>query len=305
MTLRLVYRIYGGENMKGRPDYYSKALCLASFLRAAEAADAQVVLLADGDLPDHLMSMVQGRGEVAHIPGGPVGMRKSYLSGLNFPRLRGWPNDDIVYFSEDDYLHAPDAFVHLTSAAAALGEASYFALYASTPDRPAFGPGIPLVPPKDWVQRPTREVNGQRWVNVPSTASTFGARVGTLRADRGIFLQGMLPYRTRHLDHELCVVYQGRFPYSFPELFLGPTETRYRTGVKAFLANAVLTPFRVAYQLRSMTRRRHPHLLYAADPNLACHMETQFLSPGVDWEVLATSTIQWAQGAGLQLGQVS
>jgi hypothetical protein len=305
MTLRLVYRIYGGENLKGRPDYYSKAICLASFLRAAEAADAQVVLLADGDLPDHLTAMVQGRGEVAHIPGGPVGMRKSYLSGLDFPRLRKWQDEDIVYFSEDDYLHAPDAFVHLRSAAAALEEASYFALYASTPDHPAFGPDIPLVPPKDWTQHPTREINGQQWVNVPSTASTFGARVGMLRADRGIFLQGMLPYRTRHLDHELCVVYQGRFPYSFADLFLGPTETRYRTGVKALLANGVLTPFRVAYQLRSITRRRHPHLLYAADPNLACHMETQFLSPGVDWEMLAAATTQWAQGAGLLLGPVS
>jgi hypothetical protein len=36
MTLRLVYRSYGGENTKRRPHYYSKVLTLTSFVQAAQ-----------------------------------------------------------------------------------------------------------------------------------------------------------------------------------------------------------------------------------------------------------------------------
>ena len=48
LKLHVVYRLYGGENRKGRPPYYSKRTCLASVLHAAEYADANVVVLADG-----------------------------------------------------------------------------------------------------------------------------------------------------------------------------------------------------------------------------------------------------------------
>ena len=48
MTLRLVYRLYGGENLKRRPSFYSKKTSMASFLHAAEAASADVVTFVDG-----------------------------------------------------------------------------------------------------------------------------------------------------------------------------------------------------------------------------------------------------------------
>lgn len=294
MTLHLVYRLYGGENRKGRPPFYNKRTSLASFLRAADQVDdADVWLLADGPIPDDLRSMALRHGRVVDIPGGPVGMRGSYLAAIKLPARAGWPEDDLVYFSEDDYLYDEFAFTSLTSAASAIPAAGYFALYASTTLHPAFGPGVPFTAPKDWVERPSVQVAGRRWVNVPSTASSFGARVGTLRADFGIFRQGMVPYPSRLLDHETCLVYQGRFPYSATELFLGPPNTRFRSGLKELAANTVLTPFRVAYELRALTRRKDPHLLYAADPNLACHLETEFMGPGVDWAEQAELARSW------------
>lgn len=296
--LHLVYRLFGGENRKGRPEFYSKRTSLASFLRAAEVADADVTILADGPIPADLRAMAEIRGTVVDLINGPVGMRGSYRAALALPGQRGWSDDDVVYFSEDDYLHDPHAFVALREAAGGIPAAGYFALYASTPDHPAFGPQVPFSAPKDWIEMPSANITGRRWVNVPSTASTFGARVGALRADLGIFRQGMIPYPSRLLDHETCLVYQGRFPYSVSELFLGPPNTRFRTGVKALAANTMLTPFRVAYQLRALTRRRHPHLLYAADPNLACHLETEFMSPGVEWSALAEETDEWLTGFG-------
>jgi hypothetical protein len=289
-----VYRVYGGTNSKNRPPYFDKATCLASFLRAAEAADREVIVLANGPIPDELISMVAGRGRLIYLEGGPVKMQKSWLTGLRLPGKQGWPDEDLVYFCEDDYLHVPEALVELEAAAEQIPAAHYFALYGSTPRNPTHGPGVPFQEPASWVAAPEVEVNGRQWVNIPSTASTFGARVGSLKADFGIWWQGTIPYPTRYLDHESNMVLQGRFPYRWTELFAGPPETRYRTGVAELAANIVQTPFRTAYQLRALTRRRTPHLFYAADPNLACHLDLPLISPGTDWAEQARQAQAWA-----------
>jgi len=298
VTLRLVYRCFGGENLKARPAFYSKHLSLASFLRAAEVADADVVFLNDGPVAPEMVELMRPRGDIVALAGAPVGMRASYRAAIELPDTRGWSDDDVAYFCEDDYLHAPTAFTELRSAAEQISAAHYFALYGSTPTHPALGPGIALTFPPGWRHRPDADVDGRRWVNIPSTTSTFGARVGALRQDLGIFRQGMLPYRTRYLDHEICLVYQGQLPYTGAEIVVGPAATRFRSGVRAVAANAVLTPFRVAFELRSLARRRDPHLLYAADPNLACHLETAFMSPGMDWADEARLASEWSAAAG-------
>lgn len=285
MTLRLVYRLYGGQNRKNRPDYFDKYTCLASFLLAADTAGAQPVVLADGPLPPAWRALAERHGRVIDIPHGPVGMRGSFRAALDLPDRLGWPDDDVVYFSEDDYLHLPRAFTALASAADALPTASYFALYAATPDHPT--PDASGTPPWGWNPAPEAVVDGTRWVNVPSTTSTHGARLGALRADLGIIRQGMVPYRSRFLDHEIFMVSQGSYPWRPDELFLDRPVNRFRTGARAVAMNSLLTPFRLAFQARTLTRRRQPHLLYAADPNLACHLETAVLAPGIDWAQVA------------------
>lgn len=303
--VHLVYRLYAGENRKGRPDFYGKRLCLASFLLAARTAREadptggyDVSVLADGPIPADVRDLVGTLGSVVDIPGGPTGMRGSYRAAMAEPDRAGWPDEDVVYFSEDDYLHVPEAFLRLRAAAGTLVPAQYFALYASTPAHPAFGPGVPWGAPAAFRPAPDVVADGATWVNVPSTASTFGARIGALRRDRGIIRQGMLPHRNRLLDHETCLVYQGCPPYRVVDLLLGPEGSRYYSGWRAVAANIVFTPFRVAFQARSLTRRRRPHLLYAADPNLACHLETEFMSPGRDWRAVAERARRWAEQQG-------
>lgn len=285
MTLRLVYRLYGGQNHKNRPDYFDKGTCLSSFLVAARAANAEAIVLADGPLPAHWRSLAERQARVIDIPGGPVGLRGSFRSALRLPDRLGWPDDDVVYFCEDDYLHVPEAFVALQSAIEAIPAAGYFALYASTPDSPT--PDSDGSTPWHWRAAPDVVVDGRRWVNVPSTTSTHAVRLGALRADLGIIRQGMVPYPERFLDHEILMVCQGAFPYSPSELFLDRPSTRFRTGLRAVAANLVLSPFRIAFQIRALTRRKQPHLLYAADPNLACHLESAVLAPHVDWSAVA------------------
>ena len=291
MKLHVVYRLYGGENVKGRPPYYSKRACLASALRASTRADADFVVLADGPIPDDMRAMSERWGRVVDVPGGPIGMRGTFLAGLTYPDQAGWPDEDLVYFCEDDYLHKPDSIVELCRGAQSIDSAHYFALYADTPHYPF----ADHQQPANWEARPAQNVGQTLWVNVPSVTSTFGARIGTLRGDLGLFRQGMIPYPKRLLDYEMFVVVQGYFPYDSAEILFGHEKTRFRTGLRALVANIVLAPFRVAYNVRSLTRRGNPHLLYAADPNLASHMEQEFLAQGTDWEAIATDAVAWAE----------
>ena len=300
-SVRPIYRSYGGENRKGRPAYYSKALCLASFLQATERASVSPVFLNDGPIDPELVAVMSRHGEVVQLSDRPLGMRASYRAALEHPVEAGWSDGDVAYFCEDDYLHRPEAFTALGEAAAAITVADYFALYGGTSRHPVFGPGVPLRFPPGWRHRPDVTAAGTTWVNIPSTASTFGARVSALRADLGIMRQGMVPYRSRLLDHETCLVVQGQPPYTAQEVLIGPAATRFRRGLRAVAENVVLAPFRLAFNLRSLSRRGQPHLLYAADPNLACHLETTFMSPGVDWDVEVARASTWAAEAGLRL----
>ena len=237
MTLRLVYRAYGGENLKNRPSFFSKRVALASFVRAAEEADAEITFLNDGPMPPELTELMAGRGEQVPIPGGPIGLRGSYVKGLLLPSERGWAEDDIVYFCEDDYLHTQDSLTSLIRAAAELKHATYFTLHGNLPrTRADFPPG--------WVPRPSEHVGKTSWMNIPSTTSTFGARVGTIAEDMPIFRQCMRPFRRSFLDHETCLLYQGYQPYDLNGLLAGPIERRGH-GIGAAAKNAFLIPFRL------------------------------------------------------------
>lgn len=293
MQLHVVARLYGGENRKERPAFYSKRASLASLILAAQRANSDFSLLADGPIDDDLRAIASHAGTVVDLPRGPVGMRRSFMAAVDHAVDSSWPSGDLVYFCEDDYLHRPDALNRLGQAAASIADAHYFALYASTPSNPAIPGQAHHISPPGWVAGPDVSVNTTRWVNVPSATSTFGARLGSLRQDRGILRQSLVPYRQRLLDHESFLVMQGRFPYAFRELCMGRASTRFYQGPKLLAANAFLTPFRIAYQLRALTRRNQPHLLYAADPNLASHMESDALALGTDWAEVAEDAQAW------------
>ena len=84
-------------------------------------------------------------------------MRAGYLVSLRFPAQQMWADDDIVYFSEDDYLHLEQAFVALRSASDQIPSAAYFALYARPRETPASVPEYRtpcprtgFIDPRDW-----------------------------------------------------------------------------------------------------------------------------------------------------------
>ncbi|MGY1716352.1 hypothetical protein ACI78R_17960 [Geodermatophilus sp. SYSU D01106] len=296
MAVRALFRSYGGENLKDRPEYYSKLSCLLSFLRAAEAAGVEPVFLNDGPIPEDRLRVMQSAGEVVELPG--VGMRQSYLAGLRLVTDGRWSGDDVAWMSEDDYLYSPEALVRLGQVADAVPEAEYFALYGSTPAHPATEGQVPDDGPRGWRDLAPWEVDGQAWVRIRSTASTFGARIGALTDDLGVFRLCMAPHRHMYRDHDTCLVYQGFEPYTYGELAraaAGLTPGSVRDRIRGMW----LSPFLLATNLRAHRRADRRRILVAADPNLASHMEDALMAPGVDWRAVHEETGAWAADRGL------
>lgn len=293
MTLRIVYRSYGGDNEKDRPAYYGKPLALRSLLRAADAVDCEIVFLNDGPVSEAVLDLMRGRGEIVELPG--LGLFGSLMTALRLPLERGWADDDVVYFCEDDYLHTADALVRLKAATERLA-ADYFALYGTLPaERAAGHVSDPAhVEPRGW--RPGEALVGdQEWVRVLGTTSTFGVRVAALRADLSIVRQAKIPHKNMYRDWDVSLAYQGFEPYAWGGLLRDLVLLTPAGSLKDRVRTAVLAPFKMGMNLRSHRRARNRHVLMAASPNLATHLETEFLATGRDWERVARETREWAE----------
>ncbi len=286
MTVHVIYRSYGGENMKNRPGFYSKLLALASCVRAAQAAGVSLTFLNDGPIPADRLALMRESGEVLTL-NGSGGMRASYLAALRWATSQRFADSDVVWFSEDDYLYDPDAFLALERLARERPGSTNYALYGFSGE----GDDGHYSPPKGWdPQRIT--VGGDAWKQIDSTTSTFGLRVGTLHEDFGIFRLCMLPHRRQLRDHDTCLVYQGYEPYTWRELLqalvlLAPGSPRER------LRQAVFSPFFIATNLRSHRPSRHRRVLLSPAPNLATHLETDLMAEGRDWARIAVDTEDW------------
>jgi hypothetical protein len=297
MTIRLIYRSYGGENMKSRPPYYSKLLTVTSVVRAAaQVPGVDLIFVNDGPVPADRLAVMERSGRVVQLADQALGMRASYRAALEMAVGSDWPDEDLVFFVEDDYLFASEAVVALAEAADGLPEASYLTVYGdrAVPHDPASAADHGL--PRGWRPAADRVVGTRTWFNRASIASTFAARLGALRADLPIFLQCMRPFRRRYFDHETCLLYQGVPPYHGRQFFLGLDD--FQPTLRGVARAVVLVPFRVALNRRAR-QQEQPHLLYALTPNLATHLEHPVISPDADWEAVSVQVQEWARAEGL------
>ena len=309
MRLCIVLRSYGGDNDKNRPDFYSKDLALASFLRAAQAVgaygaqrgvDVRVVFANDGPIPRYRAEAMQRVGELRHTENGPVGLLDSYRFALDLPDALGLADDDVIAYVEDDYLLLQDAFMALIDGALELPQVQYFAISGSRPTdmsdkaQRAFH-GAPQV----WHALPDLEAGGRTWINIMSVTSTYAARVGALRADRDIHELAMRPFRNRFLDHEMCLIYQGIRPYHGKDYFFGlPGD--FVPGLRGVARAVRLLPYRFELNARARAQKS-PHPLYAVAPPVAVHLELGMMWPDHDWRSEAEGVRAWARDSGFEM----
>jgi hypothetical protein len=298
MKHHLVYRSYGGENRKQRPQLYSKLLTLTSFVRAASRlAEADILFLNDGPVPPDRLAVMEQFGRVVQLAEEPQGMRASYQAALLLCTTEPWSDEDVVSYIEDDYLFTENAFLALAEASAELPQVCYFTLYGDRPDYSDPDSRITYSLPRDWTPAPDLRAGDRTWFHRAAIASTFSARVGTLRADLPVFFACMRPFRRRFLDHETCLIYQGYVPYHGRELLLGlPGD--FLPSVRGVARAVFLLPFRIALN-RLARRRGTANLLYAISPNEATHYEHPVISRDRDWDAVAVEVAEWAEQTGL------
>jgi hypothetical protein len=309
--LHVVYRSFGGENAKGRPPYYSKLLCLASFVRAVETAqqagvEVEVVYLNDGSMPGDCLALMARSGEVVQRFG--LGNKGSLRAALSLPAERNWSDDDLVWLAEDDYLYLPDALASLAAAPAAFPEAEYFALYASVGHRPPCGrpqPDFAYVPPA-WRDTDPVQVLGRPWRRGLSTTATFGGRVRALRED--VWLFNIALFSGSGWDHTWSLLYQGFRPFDWQWLVAKIKRAR-SEGTLRVARQSAISALRACINVAQSLRigalgTRSKRLLVTADPALATHLEAEFLARETDWSEIAMDCARWASelSVPIQLG---
>ncbi len=297
--LHIIYRTYGGENKKGRPSYYSKILSLMSFLQAVERVnvkDIEIIYVIDGDIPPDRLQVMRTSGELLNYTA--LGLKGSLKTAVRLPAERGWPVDDVVWFTEDDYLYQPQALVDLIAATKAFPKADYFGLYALIGSRkPDGGPAEDYLRiPKRWSGSDALLVNGHPWRHALSTTGTFGVRVKAHAGDRA-----MMEYAIKFggaFDHATSLMYQGYSPYSFQSLKASFLDKNASSG---WLRRSAIIGMRAWLNVYSAIRMRNgaeARILVAPDPALITHLETAYIATGTDWNLVAQQTRDWMTHRG-------
>jgi hypothetical protein len=300
--LRVVYRSHGGENMKARPNYYSKLLALTSFLRALQNVEVtpEVIFLNDGPVPEERAALMGRFGEVIRVDLGSN--RRSYRHALNLAARRPWNPDDLVWFAEDDYLYAPTSLQVLVAGMSAVPSGDYFSMYS--PVDIAAGRSRPAAEPEPWPPgggEPPIVVGGTTWFRALSTTSTFGVRAGVLRQDRRLLR--LCPYTGGAWDHTSCLTVQGRRPFRWADLKVDLLPVGSHP-VRLWPRSVLRGLARVAMNQRSRRRAERRRTLFAADPLPIWHLESSPEHGAEDragWAARAEQTRRWASERQIRL----
>src|SRR6185312_15403774 len=222
--MHIIYRACTADKISTRPRYYSKPICLRTLLGAARQAEiGRFVLIFDGleeseVIDECLLGYPATELRRLYAVGNTASFMAAYELAVSFP------DDDIIYFVEDDYLHTELSLVKLGAAFDDIREADYVTLY----DHPVrylaeYAGGI------DISHRDTRMfiAGGHHWRSQESTCMTFASRVSTLKEDRTLFERHLAGHEVPP-DREVFRHLQGLLGYeadSPTRLLLGPVPS--------------------------------------------------------------------------------
>lgn len=155
---------------KPRPTWFNREAIFDSFI---STFDDRIDFTAfhdsgAGPISDHFLSKKSVKTISQH--GGNDA--QSFLNVINWTIEQEWDNDDIIYFTEDDYLHKPGWIDVLEDGVRSIG-ADYFTLY-DHPDKY-------YLPMYENLQSKIIVTNNTHWRTTPSTTNTYACKLSTLK----------------------------------------------------------------------------------------------------------------------------
>lgn len=182
--MKVYYRFSDGGFNKLKPEYVTKKNCLLNFLKHFHLVDVEITIIADKvseETVQWLDQDIASRIGVNYIRTNFGFGSKAYIKVLEM--AIELPDNEEIYFVEDDYIHREKSFQTLREG---LEIADYVTLY-DHPDKylPREQMGNPLVKDggedtKVFVTRSTH------WKITNSTPMTFAVRAKTLKQDKEI-----------------------------------------------------------------------------------------------------------------------
>ncbi len=183
--MKIIYRISDNGYIKPKLPNATKKICIENFISIFEKID---IVIADNCSPSTLEFLNAKKLNVIETS---LGNAESFLYALNL--AIGEPEDEIIYFVEDDYLHRPLCRSLLEDA---LSIADYATLY-DHPDKYSkyynFGEMCHV-----------RRIKNQHWRSSISTTMTFASKVKTLKEDVQIF-KNICGNRFHPNDHQIFI----------------------------------------------------------------------------------------------------
>lgn len=187
--MRILYRLSDGSYKKERFPHATKRGCLENFLK--HFPKEEVSLFAD-NVKDETFQWLQEYGvDLRRTNGGSsaAGFRIVFEEALRLP------DDEVVYFVEDDYLHLPKSRDVLLEG---LKKTDYVTLYDHFDKYiPASRGGNPYIGEDGAEPTVVFLTKNSHWKLTNSTTMTFATKVKTLREDEAVwrkYTSGTHPY---------------------------------------------------------------------------------------------------------------
>jgi len=184
--MKVYYRFSDGGFNKLKPEYVTKKNCLLNFLKHFHLADVEITIIADKvseETVKWLEEDITSRVGINYIRTNFGYGSQAYIKVLEM--ATGLPDNEEIYFVEDDYIHREKSFQTLREG---LEIADYVTLY-DHPDKylSRNQMGNPLVKDggedtKVFITRSTH------WKITNSTPMTFAVKAKTLKQDKEIHL---------------------------------------------------------------------------------------------------------------------
>jgi len=159
---------------KSRPEWFSREKCFQNLIKtlSKHKKDVKLTIMFDGEPDeDHFINKYNNRyNDIVKLKGGDDA--KSFLNVVNHVANQDIPEDDIIYFLEDDYIHTSN-WVKIMLEGFNQMNVDYLTLYDHSDKY--------FLPMYENLQSTILVTKSTHWRTTPSTTNTYACKFATFK----------------------------------------------------------------------------------------------------------------------------